>query len=55
MTVLAPLAGRTEFWQRSQWAPVLLPYAPLAVQLSRQLAEQTWHGLQTPPSSVPAS
>lgn len=55
LTVLSPFASRTEFWQRSQGVQILLPYAPLAMQLSRQLAAQAWQSLQTPLGSAPAS
>jgi membrane protein required for colicin V production len=49
MSLLSPFAGSAQFWQRSQAVPVLLPFAPIALELSRQFAEQTWQGLQTRP------
>ncbi|MEY2864207.1 MAG: hypothetical protein RLY58_1914 [Pseudomonadota bacterium] len=55
LNMLAPFASRADFWQRSHITPILLPYAPLALHVSRQWAERTWHGLQSPPRAVPVS
>lgn len=39
ISVAAPFVKQQNFWQHSQIAPALLPYAPFAVNLSKRLAQ----------------
>ncbi|MEC7120122.1 MAG: CvpA family protein [Pseudomonadota bacterium] len=49
VSVLAPWLKTAAWWQQSHLVPELMPYAPLAMQVSRQLAEQAWQQLNSSP------
>lgn len=42
ISVIGPWAQQSPTWQQSVLAPALMPYAPLAMQVSKQIAEQAW-------------
>lgn len=51
ISVVAPWFKSAEWWQQSNMVQELMPYAPLAMQVSKQLAEQAWQQLDMPPQS----
>lgn len=42
ISVIGPWAQQSPIWQHSTLAPALMPYAPLALQVSKQVAGQAW-------------
>lgn len=42
ISVIGPWAQKSPTWQQSTLAPALMPYAPLAMQVSKQVAEEAW-------------
>jgi membrane protein required for colicin V production len=47
ISVIGPWAQQSPTWQHSTLAPALMPYAPLAMQVSKQVAEQAWDQVKT--------
>ncbi|MFZ3192253.1 MAG: CvpA family protein [Moraxellaceae bacterium] len=51
ISVVAPWLKSAQWWQQSNMVQQLIPYAPLAMQVSKQLAEQAWQQLDSAPQS----
>ena len=51
ISVVAPWFKSAEWWQQSDMVQQLMPYAPLAMQVSKHLAEQAWQQLDSAPQS----
>lgn len=49
ISVVAPWLKSAHWWQQSNMVQELMPYAPLAMQVSKQLAEQAWQQLESSP------
>jgi len=49
ISMLAPWLKSAQWWQQSNIVQQLMPYAPLAMQVSKQVAEQAWQQLDSPP------
>jgi|GEM_PF-284014 len=45
MSLIGSWASSTTWWQQSVLAPALLPYAPLALQMGKELASSAWQEL----------
>lgn len=46
LSVIAPLAKHSPKFQQSILAPALLPYAPLAMDISKKMASHAWQRMQ---------
>lgn len=56
ISVLSPLLQSSLLWRQSVLRPWLLPFAPLALQMSRQLADHAWQQMQSDAApAAPAS
>ena len=51
ISVVTPWFKSAQWWQQSNLVQQLVPYAPLAMQVSKQLAEQAWQQLESSPQS----
>jgi len=51
INAVAPWFKSAQWWQQSTMVQQLVPYAPLATQVSKQLAEQAWQQLESPAPS----
>ncbi len=49
ISVVAPWLKSAHWWQQSNIVQELMPYAPLAMQVSKQLSEQAWQRLESSP------
>lgn len=49
ISMVAPWLQSAQWWQQSNMVQQLMPYAPLAMQVSKQLAEQAWQQLDSSP------
>jgi membrane protein required for colicin V production len=48
MSLIGSWASKEKWWQQSILAPSLLPYAPLAINVGRDLATTAWDELSSP-------
>ena len=51
ISAVAPWLKSADWWQQSTMVQHLMPYAPLAMLVSKQLAEQAWQQLDASPQA----
>ena len=51
ISIVAPWLQSAQWWQQSNMVQELSPYAPLAMQVSKQLADHAWQQLESTPQS----
>ncbi|MFA9202839.1 MAG: CvpA family protein, partial [Flavobacteriales bacterium] len=51
ISMVAPWLQSAHWWQQSNMVQELSPYAPLAMQVSKQLADHAWQQLDSTPQS----